>query len=86
MKIQVQGRVQGVFFREQARQTATTLGLTGWVRNESDGSVKIVAEGPEDKLQELIQWCKNGPRGAGVENVEVKLEKTTEEFKSFEIQ
>lgn len=68
--IQVFGKVQGVFFRASSQDKAEELGITGWVKNEADGSVRIEAEGPEDKLQSFISWCRKGPAKASVEKVE----------------
>jgi len=57
--------------------------LTGYARNKEDGSVEVVAEGPEDKLNELIEFCKKGPQNAGVKKVDVKFEKASGEFEIF---
>ena len=67
----VHGRVQGVFFRASAQTVAQGLGLTGWVRNCSDGSVEIHAEGDRKKLEELIAWCRQGPDYASVSNIDL---------------
>lgn len=67
----VHGRVQGVFFRDSTRRVAQGLGLTGWVRNCSDGSVEIHAEGDRKKLEELIAWCRQGPDHATVSNLDL---------------
>jgi len=83
--IRVKGLVQGVFFRAHTKRLADKLGLTGRVKNEDDGSVVIVAEGPEEKLRELLSWCKKGPPGAKVEEVESKWAEATGEWKEFEI-
>ncbi|GJM28457.1 MAG: acylphosphatase [Cyclobacteriaceae bacterium] len=64
--IRVDGRVQGVFFRASTLQKATSLGITGWVRNQPDGSVLISAQGEPEKLKQLIDWCKQGPEYATV--------------------
>ena len=85
VEFKVTGVVQGVFFRQEAKRVADGLDLTGWVRNEPDGSVKIVAEGAEDKLQELAEWCKNGTTWAKVEKVEAEWQEAGEEFNDFEI-
>ena len=66
----IEGRVQGVFFRHSSRVTALELGLRGWVRNRSAGSVEVVAEGPLDKLDAFVEWCKVGPEAAHVIRVE----------------
>ncbi len=83
--IVIQGRVQGVFFRQKAREKAKELGLLGWVRNEEDGSVKIMAEGEEEKIKEFIKWLKIGPRFARVESTKISWQKAQNEFSQFEI-
>jgi acylphosphatase len=65
----VRGRVQGVGYRAACCQKARELDLNGWVRNTSDGSVEVQAEGPVHKLTELRLWCERGPQGAGVHSV-----------------
>jgi len=57
----ISGRVQGVWFRASAKQTAEQLGLTGWVRNTADGNVEAIFEGEEDIVKEMIDWCHCGP-------------------------
>lgn len=79
------GRVQGVFYRASARDRATELGLTGWVRNKEDGTVEIVAEGDSAKLKELVGWCGRGPKDAMVEDVSVSWSEHLSEFKGFEV-
>lgn len=81
----VQGRVQGVFFRQRTKEEADKLGLFGWVRNEEDGSVKIIAEGEEDKIKELIKWLRVGPRFARVDEIKIKWQEAKGEFSKFEI-
>jgi len=71
-KITVSGRVQGVFFRDTARQAAQELGIAGFVRNQPDGTVYIEAEGEKKSLRELVRWCRRGPQWAHVESVEVE--------------
>jgi acylphosphatase len=70
----VRGRVQGVFFRVETRDRARSLGLEGWVSNEPDGSVEAVFEGAPDRIDSMLEWCRRGPRGAEVEEVEVAWE------------
>ena len=79
LNIKVYGLVQGVFFRTIAREQANKLGITGFARNESDGSVYIEAEGEKEKLDEFVKWCKVGPTSAKVDKVEV----TEGEIKNF---
>jgi acylphosphatase len=73
-RVVVRGRVQGVFFRAEASVRARSLGLTGWVRNRSDGSVEAVLEGPQEGVESMLRWCTQGPAGARVDAVEVAWE------------
>ena len=82
--IKVVGKVQGVFFRASTRTQAQQLNLRGWVRNEPDNSVRIVAEGEEPALQQLIDWCKQGPPQAQVDKVTVESG-LVEYYEDFEI-
>ncbi len=81
----ISGRVQGVFYRASTHDKATALGLEGWVRNLPDGRVELVAEGPAEKIEELLEWCKQGPPGARVTNIEVEQEEPTGEFANFSV-
>lgn len=82
--IKVHGRVQGVFFRASTRDKARELGLTGFVRNEKDGSVYIEVSGEVKILEEFLAWCKLGPKNAVVEDL--KFSKAPDQkFPSFEI-
>jgi len=81
----MEGRVQGVFFRDSARRQARSLGVTGWVRNQPDGTVEAVAEGPEDRVNHFAAWCRRGPSSARVDRVEESLEAWTGEFDSFSV-
>ena len=65
----IRGRVQGVSFRWYTQQEAERLGVTGWVRNEPDGSVAGHFEG--ERARELVDWCRHGPSYAHVEGVSV---------------
>jgi acylphosphatase len=73
-RVRVTGRVQGVFFRAETRDRAGSLGLSGWVSNEPDGSVEAVFEGERERVESMVDWCRRGPRGAEVEDVEVEWE------------
>ncbi|MEM2995099.1 MAG: acylphosphatase [Candidatus Bathyarchaeia archaeon] len=81
----VSGMVQGVFFRSETKREAKKRGVTGWVRNLSDGRVEAVFEGEEENVKQLISFCHCGPPGAKVTSVEVKWENYTGKFKDFEI-
>ncbi len=70
-RVIVHGRVQGVFFRDTTRRMARSRGLGGWVRNTPDGTVEAVFEGEGDAVESMVQWSRDGPRGAVVERVEV---------------
>ena len=81
----ISGMVQGVWFRSSTKQKAEQLGLTGWVRNTSDGSVEAVFEGEEKIVKEMIEWCHRGPPLAKVENVDVKKQNPTNGFDDFSV-
>lgn len=83
--LKIYGDVQGVNFRYYTWQEAKKLGLVGWARNEKDGSVMIVAEGEEENLKKLIDYCKQGPRFAKVKNVEMQWNEAGGEFKDLNI-
>lgn len=68
----VRGRVQGVFFRDATVKTARLMGVFGWVRNADDGTVLVHAEGPEEAVDGLLGFLRQGPPAAAVENVEVE--------------
>ncbi|MBP9094340.1 acylphosphatase [bacterium] len=70
--LRITGRVQGVFYRHSTKQEAQKLGLLGWVRNQADGAVEVLAAGPEPALKCLIDWCEQGPPLSIVDSVEVK--------------
>lgn len=82
--IRIRGLVQGVFFRDQTKAKADALGIAGWVRNADDGSVEIHAEGSEEVLEKLEEWCRVGPPAARVDRVETR-ETETEGKEGFEI-
>ncbi len=85
LELHIHGRVQGVAFRWYARGTARALGLTGWVRNQPDGSVKLVAEGPPEALDALLRWAGRGPDRARVDKVEEFRGEPSGTMTSFEI-
>jgi acylphosphatase len=68
------GRVQGVFFRDSTRERAESAGVTGWIANRPDGSVEAVFEGDGDAVERMLDWMREGPRGASVERAEVSDE------------
>ena len=82
--IQVTGKVQGVFYRATTQKQANLLNISGWVRNEADGSVLIDAEGDADDVAQLIGWCKQGPDRARVSHVSV-TEKPLAGYQGFTV-
>jgi acylphosphatase len=79
----ISGRVQGVFFRANTKKAAERLSLVGFAMNQSDGSVKVVAEGPKENLSKLIDWCKKGPPLARVDSIDIVWEVYKNDFYSF---
>jgi acylphosphatase len=84
VSIQVSGKVQGVYFRASAKEKADELNITGFVRNEQDGSVYIEAEGHDDSLKKFIEWCHQGPANAEVKKVVIN-ERIFGHVQTFEI-
>lgn len=84
IRLTIKGKVQGVFYRATAKDVADLIGLKGWVRNLPDNNVEITATAPEETLQKFINWCKQGPPKAKVDEVIIE-ELTLEEFKGFRI-
>jgi acylphosphatase len=70
-RVVVDGRVQGVFFRDTCHRVAVDAGVGGWVRNRPDGRVEACFEGEEDAVARLVSWCRVGPRFARITSVEV---------------
>lgn len=68
----ISGRVQGVFFRQEAHRLASAHGVGGWVRNLRDGRVEAAFEGDAAAVEEMVDWCKTGPAYARVESVSVE--------------
>jgi len=81
----VTGRVQGVFFRAETKSKADSLNLKGWVRNLPDGRVETVFEGEEERVDTMIEWCRQGPPFASVTDIEIIEELYTGEFEDFRI-
>ena len=73
-RLRVVGMVQGVFYRQSAADEAARLRLSGTVRNLPDGSVEVVAEGPREGVEALVEWCRRGPPAARVEAVHLAWE------------
>jgi acylphosphatase len=73
-RVVVHGFVQGVGFRYAVERAARSRGVAGWVRNQPDGTVEAVFEGEPDDVEALVAFCREGPRGADVERVDVASE------------
>ena len=83
-RVRVTGQVQGVFFRAWTQDQARSLGVAGWIRNASDGSVKAHVEGDEAAVEQLIERMRDGPPGAEVEAVEA-VDTVVERLERFEV-
>ena len=70
-RVVVHGSVQGVFFRDSVRRLAERGGVSGWVRNNRDGTVEAVFEGEPEDVERVVEFCRTGPRGAHVDSVDV---------------
>jgi acylphosphatase len=84
-RVVISGRVQGVFFRVETKHAADRYGVFGWVKNQRDGTVAALLEGPKENVASLLEWCKQGPRLSNVETVDLKWEDYKGEFDRFEI-
>ena len=82
--VTVKGDVQGVNFREATRRKATEAGVAGWVQNRSDGSVEAVFEGPAEAVDQLVDFCREGPTAATVEAADVREERP-ESLSGFDV-
>ncbi len=85
VRVVIRGRVQGVFFRLETKHAADRYGVFGWVKNQRDGTVAALFEGPKENVASLLEWCKQGPPLAKVESVDLQWEDYTGEFAGFEI-
>lgn len=81
----VTGKVQGVYFRLAMLEEAERRGVTGWVRNRSDGAVEGVLEGGRLAVQQVLDWCRTGPPGAAVKRVEIAWQAPSGEYQDFDI-
>jgi acylphosphatase len=81
----ISGRVQGVWFRGSTQKKAMELGLTGWVKNTTDGSVYLEAQGEKSHLEIFIGWLSKGPNYSRVDQVDIKWIEATTQYISFSI-
>ncbi|MDP4010392.1 MAG: acylphosphatase [Candidatus Spechtbacteria bacterium] len=85
LNIRVSGRVQGIFYRHSAHKYAEELGIRGFVRNESNGSVYMEVEGEDEAIGKFVEWAGRGPVFAGVDRIETE-EKELKNFSEFKIE
>lgn len=83
--ILVSGRVQGVAFRYYARNIASQLGVSGWIKNLPDGKVELLVEGSKNSVEEMVEWCKRGSRMAEVEDIEVDWLPYSGKYNEFQL-
>lgn len=81
----VEGRVQGVYFRQGMMETAEKNNVLGWVRNLPDNKVEAILEGNDSNVDAVVEWARFGPAGAVVQELKVTEEKYVREFSDFEI-
>ena len=81
----ISGRVQGVWFRGSTQKKAMELGLTGWVKNTTDGSVYLEAQGEKSQLEIFISWLSKGPHYSRVDQVDIKWIEATTQHTSFSV-
>ena len=83
--VYVTGRVQGVFFRAETAEFARELGLTGWVRNLPDGRVEALFEGEKEDVEKAVDFCRRGPRGAYVSDLNIEREQWKGDLYTFRV-
>lgn len=83
-RVIVQGRVQGVFFRDATRREADRHGVAGWAQNRADGSVEAVFEGPSEAVERMVEFCRKGPGQASVSDIETFTEEP-QQLSGFDI-
>ena len=83
--IVVSGKVQGVCFRMETKRVAESYSISGWVRNNRNGTVEAVFEGEKGNIASVVEWCKKGPSHSKVSRVDIAEENYTGEFCGFDI-
>ena len=81
----VNGKVQGVYFRQNTGIVAVRNNVKGWVRNLEDGRVEVLLEGYQSDVEHVIEWCHTGPANAKVISVDIKYEEYIGQFEEFKI-
>ena len=85
IKLVITGRVQGVFFRAETKKTADRLGINGYVKNLSDGSVEAVIKGDQESVSQMTEWCRKGPTISKVQSVKTKEISSVSNFNTFDV-
>lgn len=83
--VYISGYVQGVAFRYYTIRQAKNLGVTGWVRNLRDGRVEVLVEGEESQVNQLVNWCRQGPPAAHVTDIQTEIQPYTGKFTTFDV-
>lgn len=83
--VHISGRVQGVWFRQSTKNIADQYAVTGWVRNNPEGSVEAVFEGDRSAVQKVVDWCQQGPDMARVDDLLITWHEATGEFSEFQV-
>jgi acylphosphatase len=83
VRILVEGRLQGMNFRYHTQQEANKLGLTGFVRNLSDGRIEIDAQGNDESIEKLLAWCQEGPQSDHLKSILFRYDELAEHISDF---
>lgn len=83
IRILIEGRLQGMNFRYHTQQQAEKLGLVGFVRNLSDGRIEIDAQGEEDKIEQMLAWCQEGPQNTQIKSILFRYDEPVERHTDF---
>ncbi len=83
--VYVSGRVQGVYYRQNALKVAADLGVYGWTKNLNDGRVELLIEGDKDAVETMVEWCKKGPMFARVSQLQCLEEEYKGEYDNFSV-
>lgn len=81
----IEGRVQGVFFRQSMKKVADAYGVSGWVRNLPSGEVEALVQGEDGAVENVVEWCKSGPDRAYVENVSMATREPVDNLVGFRV-
>ncbi len=85
IKLNITGRVQGVFYRAETQKQADKLGIKGYVKNLANGSVEAVIEGEPSVVSQMIEWCRKGPAISKVNSVETQEISSNSSYSTFEV-